>query len=366
MLDSIQSAKYRISQRTRFDDEKRFIEPKENKEVALFIVDTGINDYFDVDFFKTSNFESYRDENGHGTEMAYLVKSVDPSIKIYNAKVTDGEKVVTDELVSLFEQIKQFKISTDVPVIVSCSLQVEDNQELSKAIQECVALEDLTVFCSVGDGLEPYNALPGNVEGVHIVGCLSTDLRPISTSNMGADFFVAGQKVKTMNGDTSGSSVSTVLAATVLSMLYSFVDKRRVPIVFENIIVEEKKQLVWPFVYDVEWESIRNYNLDIKPTVKKEFVFEKANQLAKIIFETPVFSITDNEMLFLNDNHYICTNGELERDQTYQFKLKTDFAKFELESLTLSGYSEEITDNYEYGTVFMNSSFTFQTKGYFN
>lgn len=330
------SVKYRLTQSSKFDLEKTYIEPNSWKDTALFIVDSGIDDVECVDFFKGADIEGYRDSVGHGTEMATLAKETNPATTIYNVKVTtDGHSLTIEDAVAAFQKIKEFKESNDIPVIISCSWHCDATEELESAIKDCLELDDLYIFAATGNTICFDKKLPGALPDVYTVGGLDINLKPPQTQHAGADLFVSSTAVQCGDKVLQGSSsIANVMASAAMTMLPSFTDNNCAE-VFENMINDKTKQLVWPFTL-IEGGENATFNIAAMPSIDELQSYNSANIIGEVLWESPMISISDKfTKLFVNTNHHINTTSSFEEGETGTFTIKYKFKNFEFLSQEL-------------------------------
>lgn len=337
MLHNTESGSYRLYQSSRFEDYREPIKPKKVKETALFVFD---------DF-----------EDSHGEDLCYIANEVCSEIELHKVHVLSNDMIDIKKTISELDAVIDYKKERNIPVVVNCSWHTGANEKLADKFKECVE-NGIHIFCAAErDHNESF--LPGSVEGVQTVGYIDTNFKQKNIGDV--DFFVPGEAVKTETGSMSGSSVSSILAATAMCYLHSFVREENVVSSFRNMIAEKRNQFIWPFVLDAASQfSKTSFNIDTEPTIEVLDVYKRSKLISDITNEKCCYSTSTPELLI--DCLAIESVGNLVTGVEFPFHVIAHFAKFSLVSEELYGISEE--EIYGYQSAFAHKAINYGFKSF--
>lgn len=272
----------RIDDRSKIDL-KKYIYEKTGQNVDVYIVDSGVTEHSDLEGRVVNlwtGFNTFEDEDGHGTHVASTVAGrrygVAKQARIYNVKVFDASvsAPITTIVAGCNEALKHHRTKiaqgTDRPSVVNMSLGGDGSMlnlvvtEMQKAgMVVCVAAGN-----EAGDLDHNINVYPAESPNVLTVNSLNDIERPSWFNNYGSvcDIFAPGEGIiaadfesSTGWAEMSGTSMATPHVAGVCALALEgksiYTTKAQVESFYNYILAFATPDLV---IFDGGWSGFQD------------------------------------------------------------------------------------------------------------
>lgn len=203
----------------------------------IYLIDSGVNVIDTTPGY--SAYGDFADHAGHGTSMAYIIRSV-TSAEIVNVKIPSNPSIF--DIVSALSYLLQQE-----PGIISANWIVEYRDEISTLL-DCLADRGFTIVSPVGNSSTDFSMLlPACNLNVICVGSINKSGKIASHCNFSKtrniDLYANGTNISTIdhNGKPiliTGTSAASALVSGLLSR--SFFDNRNVNQVNRHLTVIRK------------------------------------------------------------------------------------------------------------------------------
>ena len=212
-------------EQTGIDDALNYLSGGSYDNVKVAVFDTGIdlntfNTYYEGRIKETHNLYDVGeidDEAGHGTHIAGTIAEATPSnVEIIPFKLGD-EKLNLYLLLSAYNYVTYYNKAD----VINLSLGTEDDvYELYIAIVAANDAGIISVAAAGNDGLE-VEMYPAAYDNTISVAAINSSLNHSSWSNYGdtITFSAPGERIKSINGIKSGTSMATPHVASAVAIL---------------------------------------------------------------------------------------------------------------------------------------------------
>lgn len=170
----------------------------------IALVDTGAKKGANVESAETVLGGTTDDDNGHGTQMAADMASVDQNCRIASIKAldADGNGTVSSVYAAIELAIKDGASVVNLSMSAKC---VDGNPVLQKAVDDAAKAGALVVAASGNDGADAKDYIPASLTGVAAIGACDANGKRLDTSNYGETVaaFVQGESTSHAAAKTS-------------------------------------------------------------------------------------------------------------------------------------------------------------------